>query len=511
MDLAFSAYKPLNCFVEFKCNGIATQFASGSQNQRGNQMKKYFFGVVVIVCLLIACTQNHRDDEQPIGVKPTPETPTTPEQPGPITYNLMHTKPTCQIQGKASTFCELVNMTDMESKAGMVATISKQLDVALAHASTAHVYISYLSFSNMPVQKKLCELGQAGVAIEIVLDNGSRGQGDGLLKPECQKGANIKISYLGGLTASPWRLHHNKFLIVDTGIDTQPITINFSSGNLSSFGTSLHLDHWVTLQASRESNVAKSHMCVISGLRAALQKADEVKMYEGGIANAAFDSVVADTYISSREECFKTSNVISTLDPEKALEQDGIAAVYSPNKNNEVYKTVHNEFAKITQLKAGYIYIAIQHFLDRRVANDLLQAARAGVDVRIVMDDDVVRGEAEVVGVKEFLEETLFPEKRIQIRYIQTNSTIRQMMHNKLTILNGQRVFSGAGHYTGAAMSKNWETFYLTANKGLTLQYMKYFDEIWNSSVDKDTAVGSAIVAVPPAPLASEFLSAIGH
>ena len=431
-----------------------------------------------------------------------------------ITMELMHTKPECAQPGKTSTWCTAEDTDKATKDSGMVARINSILEkfaIAKAKAGASpKVHIAYFSFSNKLVHEKLCEVGKLGIPMTIVLDNGSKGQADKVAA--CQKDPqkpNVKVSYLGGVR-QPWRLHHNKFLVVDPG-DGTDFSINFSSGNLSTYGTSLHLDHWVVATAPANSNLTRSHLCVIKGLDEAVKTADETGMYATGEADSKFDRQVVNAYIDTRGACFTKTGVIPTMESDKALEAEGIAPSYSPNKKNEVLKVFIRELERVTaRQNAGeemYIYIAIQHFLHRDVKAALVNAANAGVDVRLVMDDDVARGESEVPGVSKFYREEL-RGKGMEIRFAQTNAGARQMMHNKLAILSGERTFSGAGHYTTAAMKNNWENFYLVQNRKLVREYTTYFKELWEKSLDETGATGGVISA--PEALHPKALELIG-
>jgi hypothetical protein len=128
------------------------------------------------------------------------------------------------------------------------------------------------------------------------------------------------------------------------------------------------------------------------------------------------------------------------------------------------------------------------------------------------MDDDALRGESEVPGVDVMIKKLVLI-KGIQIRFAETNRAAGgngAMMHNKLAILNGEMTFSGAGHYTNAAMNVNWENFYFSKNKFVVTSYSKYFNELWNNSVDFDyTSTKGAKVSSEPAILGTQFLNII--
>ena len=168
------------------------------------------------------------------------------------------------MEGHQPTFCN--GATDMKPSAeatGLEKKITGLLDRVLKNPKTASVYAAEYSFSDSAIQQKMCELGKAGVAVEVYVDNASSGNIAFTQKPECQldpANPNLKGFVLGGFTNFPeWRLHHNKTVIIDAG-DGSPVDIAFSSGNLSSFGVSLHMDHWVFLTAPQNSNIARAHM-----------------------------------------------------------------------------------------------------------------------------------------------------------------------------------------------------------------------------------------------------------
>lgn len=433
-----------------------------------------------------------------------PAQPSTDKDP--IQFGFMHTKQDCHVVENGiehkPTFCMMTDTQAATDMSGMVAAINAQLDTVKDKAATAKVSVAYFSFSNKPVQAKLCELSKAGVQIRMFLDAGGGPPGgveDKVMNnPDCRdsKGRlNVKLSYLGGSTSSGaggiWRLHHNKFLMIDPG-DGGKVKFNFSSGNLSSFGTSLHLDHWVTTEASASSNLIRAQRCVMQGLEAASQIADGG---QGGSANE-MDQAIAQGYISAREKCFDQNNVLprvsgGNVDSQiaKILEKEEIAPLFSPNNNSYVERAFISAVGKIPS--KGYLYIAIQHFLHGGVKNALLSAAERGVDVRLIMDDDALKGESEVPGVDAMIKSLISQSGgRIQIRLAETNAYTSPpnkspaMMHNKLAILNGEMSFSGAGHYTNAALRDNWENFYFVTDKGVLASYAKYFKYLWSQSVD---------------------------
>lgn len=458
-------------------------------------------------------------DATPAELSSTTSTNTTTDAlDNKITFDFIHTKQDCNvvqdgIQHK-KTFCLNENNEDLKKTtelSGMVDVALKQLDTTLQDPKNSSVFVAYFSFSNKGIQRKFCELSSKGVQIRVFLDKGSTGQIDDVVmnSPACKDAAgnlNVKLTYLGGNTNGDaaggglWQLHHNKFMLIE--VPNKKVKLNFSSGNLSSFGTSLHLDHWVMVEAPAKTNLIRAHKCVMQGLEAAAAQVAKTMV--------TADQTTGQSYIAAREKCFHKEKIIprqnspeyTSTQIDRALQAEEIAPLFSPNNNQYVEKSFIAALNKVP--KGGYIRIAVQHFLHSGVSYALTKAAQRGVDIRIIMDDDALRGESEVPGVDVMIKK-LALIKGIQIRFAETNHNAGgngAMMHNKFAILNGSMTFSGAGHYTRAAMNVNWENFYFATNKVVIGHYEDYFKELWENSVDMDyTMSKGAKESSAPAPL----------
>lgn len=392
-----------------------------------------------------------------------------------IDLQLMHTTPVCNHEGKTPAWCTYEDLVPSANAAGMVNKINAQIDLAVDPAK-AKIFVAYFSFSNKPIFKKLCEKATAGVPIEFFLDSSYRGNKLANDLVACGP-SNVRLHFIGKMdTSNPsdiiWRLHHNKFLIVDSG-DGQPVKINFSSGNLSAYGTSLHFDHWVTITAEPHSNIYRTHRCVVSSMLMAIDPDQD------GV-DADLDD--PEIYRTTLDTCLRD---IASLRVEDAIAKETIAPLFSPNPKNEIANTLVSEIKKI---QAGdTIRGAIQHFTHTAIARALVEACSRGVKVQMIMDDDVLSGESEVPGVKEFFDSYL-DNTCVQTQFMQTNAAGFQMMHNKFLILGTKRVFAGAGHFTYSAMTKNYENFYLMQTDAIVTQYNDMFDYMWQWSLDKKAA-----------------------
>lgn len=411
-----------------------------------------------------------------------------------ISFKLMHTVQDCNHEGHRKTWCDgKVDTARMVELSGLEAEIINQLDRASAQPEKARIYAAEFSFSAKNIQQKMCELGKKGVKIEVYLDRGSSADVEFTKDPNCQKDPakpNLVGRLLGGFTDFPdWRLHHNKTVMVDPG-DGSEWNINFSSGNLSKFGMSLHLDNWAMLKAPSSTNIARATNCLFDGLRAADKKATQVGMYKNG-GDFSKDPIVLEVYKSTIGDCYTKNKVVPMKDYEKAIALEGVAPFFTPNDGSLALKALKDQIRRVIQNQQKspqYIWIAIQHFTKGDIAALLRQAVSVGVDVRIVMSSGTVSGASEVSNDGPFYQQNL-KGTGMKIKFIETNPNAGgngQQMHNKFAIFNGERVFSGAGHYTSSGLVTNFETLYLTQSPELTQQYEEYFTKMWNDGVDEE-------------------------
>ncbi|MCC6138442.1 MAG: hypothetical protein IT287_07395 [Bdellovibrionaceae bacterium] len=393
-----------------------------------------------------------------------------------VDLQLMHTKPVCAHEGKTPAWCTYDDLIPSSDASGMVTNINAQIDLAVDPLK-AKIFVAYFSFSNKPIFKKLCERAAAGVPIEFFLDSSYRENKLAADLKACGPNQNVKLHFIGKMDVSNpndiiWRLHHNKFLIVDSG-EGESVKINFSSGNLSAYGTSLHFDHWVTVTADRTSNIYQTHRCVVSSM------IDAIDPDHDGVDSDLDDPNI---YRVSLDKCL---NSISFMSIEDAITKETIAPLFSPNPKNEIANTL---VAEIKKLQAGQtIRGAIQHFTHTAIAKALVDACGRGVDVQMIMDDDILSGESEVPGVKEFFD-SMLDKTCVKTQFMQTNAAGFQMMHNKFLVLGTERVFAGAGHFTYSAMTKNYENFYLMQSSSIVQQYTDMFNGMWSLSLSLEDA-----------------------
>ena len=407
-------------------------------------------------------------------------------------FDLMHTVPECHHDGHATTWCDHTDVPALALASGMEARINTLIDRAVDPAKSK-IEIAYFSFSDKGVFNKLCDKGKAGFSIEGFFDQSYRTQLPAQLASQCQgpSGNNVKVHFLGQLSDVPyvWRLHHNKFLIVDGG-DERSVSVNFSSGNLSSYGVSAHFDHWVLMTSARTSNVVKMHQCVVESLKKAIDPQGR------GTDQMVDDPVV---YRQTLDACLASQGTLfaaGTSWVENAITKENIAPLFSPDPAGANAAILIENINRVQA--GGKIYGAMQHFLHYGIASALRSAVSRGVDVSLVMDDDIITGESEVPGVRGFYDAYLRPSvSGMKMQFLVTNAKEFQLMHNKFLVMEGidgqkTRVFSGAGHFTDAGLHDNYENFYLSQNDVLSKKYQDLFGYLWPRSVTEQQITAAA-------------------
>lgn len=331
-------------------------------------------------------------------------------------------------------------------------------------SETKEIYMAYLSFSSKNIAEELCSAAKRDVKISIVLDHGADPAVPVLvpaaenLKKCAKKDGQVQITYRG--STSGLGFAHNKIMIINPNSETET-KIVFSSGNLSS-GTSTNHENWNFVTTSPASYFAQAHKCVVEA------------MIDGGDTRANFAAALNDcrsAIESSPESDIKV--FFAPVDGAKALSQFKSAGFKSTSIEGMSHRL------------SGQVASAIQGFL------------KAGIPVKFIMDDDVYwsNNQGTDIGRNTTVEAANIYRNLInngmETKFLQTNQEIFQLQHNKFMIFNFERggaVFNGAGNFTSAAFTKNFENFYyitipevVTAYKA---QYEKYFDEMATSEDD---------------------------
>ena len=120
----------------------------------------------------------------------------------------------------------------------------------------------------------------------------------------------------------------------------------------------------------------------------------------------------------------------------------GINLFNSPEDNTQA------EFLSIIEGATSSIHLADYSFNIMPLVDLLIAKAKAGVDVKLVLDNSQSKGKTEVPAITVLKAE---PEVHLVI----VESDLNQIMHNKSTIIDGHITETGSWNYTTAASKEN--------------------------------------------------------
>ncbi|MGE4132234.1 MAG: phospholipase D-like domain-containing protein [Bdellovibrionales bacterium] len=380
-------------------------------------------------------------------------------------WELVPILPAC----KAGWFCEKSEMPDQVEKAGIVPRMKDLIQEATK--KKAKLSMAFMSFTEPTLFEALCEAGKRGLEIEGFFHS-TAGPPKGLgfrLTEECQAPGktNISMSYMGMPKGgkSGWRLHHNKYMLFDFGAGR--VELLFGSANLSSQGLSINFENWNFLSADKKMPLVKDHLCDLEAMRAARQ--------------AGVEQNNPDVFRTKLDACTKRSHKIK--DAEADLKKEKVVSLFSPDPNDFAHLWLVDQIARV--VPGGRIRMAVYFFMHKQIIDALKAAQERGVEVRLLVDDDIYLGKS-IPTQQRFWETFLKPsESKFQVRTFDTDEGSFQLQHNKYLVLEGvdklgeTRVFGGAGQFTNAAFKVNYENFYVISDEDVVGAYSRLYDKLW--------------------------------
>lgn len=315
---------------------------------------------------------------------------------------------------------------------------------------TKELYMAYLSFSSKNVANALCAAVKKGVKLSIVLDGGED-SANTVLNPAaeglkaCGEKGLVSVTYRG--TTQGLGYAHNKILMVNPGAKLAKIL--FSSGNMTS-GTSINHENWNFITTSGESYFAQAHKCVIE----AMIKAGDTK------AN----------FTKSLNDC--RSQI-------KAQQETDIQVFFSPVDGAQALAKVKEAGDKAKSVEA------MSHRFSGQIAAIFMKLLADKKPIKFILDDDIywsVKRKEDIgrnTSIEAFKIYKDLINQGMQTKFLQTNQSVFQLQHNKFmifTFASGGAVFNGAGNFTTAAFTKNFENFYYITIPEVVEAYNKQYD-----------------------------------
>ncbi len=380
-----------------------------------------------------------------------------------------------------------------------------QLKKLISSNDINKISMAYLSFSNSDIIETLCEttIKKNNVKFNLIVDKGSKKDSSKLKKINYLKNCKpAKKYYDAGIANEPEIFFrgqvsglgyaHNKIIFATYKSLSDKVTIVFSSANMSS-GTTLHHENWHFLTTSLNSYLAQGHQCILEGMK---NHAKSIRANQrlGRERKTAIENFKA--YINLCREQIETK------------EEDDIKLFIVPSDGKKAMNNIVSSIGK-----AKKISVAVHRFTHPDLKDALQKAGKnKNQDVRFVADDDIFwAGEVNrvssnyiqcsptrnpqarpVIGANmcnEYFNVQSLIYKGVEVKYMQTNQNLFLLHHNKYIIFDFEKeqdaVHCGAGNFTQAAFSKNFENYYYITIPEIVEEFKQQYDHVWNDLATK--------------------------
>jgi mitochondrial cardiolipin hydrolase len=129
-------------------------------------------------------------------------------------------------------------------------------------------------------------------------------------------------------------------------------------------------------------------------------------------------------------------------------------AIFFPSKENE------DKLVKYFKMADNYCWVCIYTITNDRLARVLYTLKDAGVDVRIITDDETAHNEGSDVFK--------LANAGIPVRI---DSDIQARMHHKFIVIDDDLLLNGSFNFTSTAVTKNFENVVAIDHPGLIVQF----------------------------------------
>ena len=307
------------------------------------------------------------------------------------------------------------------------------------------MFLTYLSFSNSDVANALCKaIEDRNLKVTFIIDSKNLerpGSTAKLEKVAACRAKNLEDGQKPNIPETYYRGNkgglgyaHNKIIIANYESNPEKVKIVYSSGNMSS-GTILHHENWHFVETNINSYFAQAHYCVKEGM---INITDKKSNYKKFINKCRKE-------IEAEEETDITFYIVPT---------DGAVAM----------KRIVKAMKRSVKIDG-----AAHRITHPTIWEGLIEAVADGKKVRFVVDDDIYwTGKRNVAtGSNDFREYgnvMRMIKGGVNVRYVESNQNQRLLHHNKYLVFEYEdgtgAVHAGAGNFTKAAFTKNFENYY---------------------------------------------------
>lgn len=391
-------------------------------------------------------------------------------------YDVFFTNPVCEtykydepvysIRGKLidakpkNVYCK---RGDFSENADRETSPHYQLIKLINDKNIDEMFLTFLSFSNSDVANNLCNaIKERNLKVTFIIDskNLERDGANRYLEmiSECKPedlpvgvSANIPKTFYRGNTRG-LGYAHNKIILAKYK-DSKKVSIVFGSANMSS-GTILHHENWHFVTTSEETYFYQAHECLKEGMLQAESKSEYKKFINKCRSEIEYPKETdIDFFIVPSDGKLATRKIINGIKTAKTVD------------------------------------IAVHRFTHTDIIKTLVKEAK-DKKIRLVADDDIywtgVRDEQ--TGSNMFFEYNNIikvVKAGVEVKYMETNQNSFLLHHNKYMIFNfedgSSAVHAGAGNFTKAAFSKNFENFYYIKIPSVVKKFKEQYEYVYKA------------------------------
>lgn len=381
----------------------------------------------------------------------------------------------CAHPGKPATWCDESDRAGIVTDMGIEDMMVREINAP----ETRFVAVSYYAFGSPRVADAICERTVAGTlrAVAVLQDwPNPRGTGsDGYRKlfACAENNPALSVTKLGGEGG----IHHAKIFLASEsenpfnpsslGTDAR-ILVTVSSANLSHNGVGMHLENWLIMQGPASNEVLRGNWCYVNALPLLAGN-------RGGFhqAHTACLSTAAAASHDASDRDVQFIPMPATKPAPKAI--DALLSMISSAQ--ESIQVAAHIFTSARTSRSGLVVA-------------LIDAARRGVRVEIMLDDDTemvfrrLPGWQRLkVGADDIEAVQTLLSSPVKIKSIDTNEGTGQLHHNKFIIVDDRYLWTGSGNFTASSLAgRNTEQFYVIRDQEITDAYRKIWEILERSA-----------------------------
>lgn len=328
------------------------------------------------------------------------------------------------------------------------------------------MFLTFLSFSNSDVADALCKaIEDRNLKVTFIIDSKNLERDSGrkqLDKVSACRAKNLQDGEVANIPETMFRGNvgglgyaHNKIIMARYASEAEKIKIVYGSGNMSS-GTILHHENWHFVTTNVNSYFAQAHYCVKEGM---IQVNDKKSNFKKFIKECR-------SKIQAEPESDITFYVVPS-DGKEAMKRITKAMKTSESVDGAAHRITHPE-----------------------IFEGVIELVQNGKKARFVVDDDIYwTGKRNVMtgsnNFQEFANTMKMVKGGVDVRYMESNQNQRLLHHNKFLIFNFKdgsgAVHAGAGNFTKAAFSKNFENYYFIQIPEVVEAFRKQYEHKFNN------------------------------